>query len=167
MGRRRWRTSGLVAALTTRAGGLWERVTGSRPVYLQAAAVPYRRRAGTVSVLLITSLGSRHWIVPKGIIERGQTPLQAAAAEAYEEAGVQGTVLDPPLGSYSYEKWGGTCDVTVYAMQVTSVLAIWPEASDRERQWVTLEQAARLVDRAELKDIVESLGAWLERHDPV
>ena len=45
------------------------------------------------------------WIIPKGNINNRVTPAQAAQKEAYEEAGVKGTITSSiPLGFYTYFK---------------------------------------------------------------
>ncbi|HPU15489.1 MAG TPA: DUF47 domain-containing protein, partial [Polymorphobacter sp.] len=57
----------------------------------QIAALPYRRDAdGDMRLLLITSRETRRWVLPKGNPIDGLDPHLAAAAEAYEEAGVTG-----------------------------------------------------------------------------
>src|SRR3569623_26252 len=70
----------------------------------QFAALPWRRMPdGSVKVLLITSRGSRRWVIPKGWPMPDRSPAQAAAQEAYEEAGVVGTPADKALGAYAYD----------------------------------------------------------------
>ena len=75
-----------------------------KPLLQQAGVIPYRFEAGALQVLLITSRGSGRWVIPKGGIEKGFSPAQAAAREAYEEAGVKGRISDAPLGSFTYSK---------------------------------------------------------------
>ena len=57
----------------------------------QFGAVPYRRGAGGLEFLVITSRRTGRWIFPKG----GKMPFlsaaDTAAEEAYEEAGVRGS----------------------------------------------------------------------------
>src|SRR6059058_1167396 len=55
----------------------------------QVAAVCYRIRGGGIEFLLVQTRGGR-WTFPKGGVEPGLTHAQAAALEAYEEAGVHG-----------------------------------------------------------------------------
>ena len=61
--------------------------------FQQASVVPFRIRDGVTEVLLITSRKRKDWILPKGIVEPGQTPQEAAAMEALEEAGVAQPVV--------------------------------------------------------------------------
>jgi phosphohistidine phosphatase len=108
--------------------------------YVQSGVVPWRRRADRLEVLLVTSRRRRRWIVPKGIVEDARGPVASAAAEAWEEAGVEGLVEDVPLGTYRFPKWGGTVTVEVFPMAVTHVHDAWPE-DDRERRWFGIEDA--------------------------
>lgn len=126
--------------------------------YTQSAVIPYRLRDGKPEILLITTRKRRHNIVPKGIVEPGLTAPDSAAKEALEEAGVEGEVAGTPLGSYRYEKWGGTCTVTVYPMRVTRVLPEdqWEE-SDRGREWVSPEAAAGRLKQKKLHALVRKL----------
>src|SRR5262245_42601899 len=72
---------------------------------VQYAALPYRSRGKTeFEVMLVTSRGTRRWIIPKGWPKIGMPPCEAAAEEAFEEAGVAGKVSGRPIGSYSYDK---------------------------------------------------------------
>src|SRR5438132_1564227 len=54
----------------------------------QVAAVCYRIRGSNIEFLLVQTRGGR-WTFPKGGVEPALTHAQAAALEAYEEAGVQ------------------------------------------------------------------------------
>ena len=106
----------------------------------QAAAIPYRFKKGKLEVLLVTSKSRNHWIVPKGLIESKQSAHDAARVEAYEEAGIMGTVRGHPLTSFTYEKWGAICRVRVYRMEMTEVLSEWPESKFRKRMWVEADK---------------------------
>jgi 8-oxo-dGTP pyrophosphatase MutT (NUDIX family) len=121
--------------------------------YQQSAVIPYRIKNGKIEVLLITSSTGKRWVIPKGMIEPFMTPQASAAKEAWEEAGIVGQVLPTSVGTYEYQKWGGTCRVEVFLMQVETVLEVWPEASIRKRQWVSVKQAVKRVEEAELKRI--------------
>src|SRR5215204_3945299 len=98
----------------------------------QAAALPLRNGR----VCLVTSSNGKRWVIPKGLIEPGQTAGETALQEAWEEAGIVGVLSAEPIGSYIYEKWCGTCFVTVFMMNVTEVLQDWPEREQRQRSWV-------------------------------
>jgi phosphohistidine phosphatase len=124
--------------------------------------IPYRVRDGKPEILVIASSKKHHLVVPKGIKDPGLSPQASAAKEALEEAGIEGEVADTALGSYSCEKWGATCTVTVYPMKVTRVIAEeeWEE-SHRGRQWVSPEKAASQLKQQELRPLVKKLAAMI------
>jgi phosphohistidine phosphatase len=130
--------------------------------YQQAGVIPYRVTERGCEVLLITSRRGR-WIIPKGVIDPGMTPQEAARQEAYEEAGVAGAISDEPLGEYRYHKWGGVCTVQVFALAVQTVLDTWPEASARQRRWLAPADAARAVDKPQLRPLILTVAEMTRR----
>lgn len=111
--------------------------------YQQSGLIPLRVRDGEVEILLVTSSSGKRWIIPKGVVELDLSPADSAVKEAYEEAGVTGTVVAEAVGEYSYEKWGGVCTVTVFAYLVEKELKHWPEEGMRDRKWFTPAKAAK------------------------
>ena len=78
-----------------------------RPEFVQTAALCLRDSRKGPEVLLVSSLTSKRWILPKGWPMEGRTLAQAALQEAWEEAGVTGVVETAPMGHFSlirYEK---------------------------------------------------------------
>ena len=139
---------------------------GKRDIRTQFAALCYQVKGDKVRVLLITSRGSKRWIVPKGWPNEGVTPAQSALAEAWEEAGVKGQAHDICLGLFSYEKEldgddNLPCVAMVYPVKVKSVSDTFPEAGERRRKWVTRKQAARLVQEPELARILKDFDPKL------
>lgn len=136
-----------------------------RPAYYynQSSVVPYRIRDGRPEILVVMSSKRKHWVLPKGISEPSLTLQASAAKEAFEEAGVEGDVIDDPLGSYTYQKWGAECTVQVYPMRVTRELSEdeWEE-HHRGREWLSPKQAIKRVRQAELKPMIQSLAKQLE-----
>jgi 8-oxo-dGTP pyrophosphatase MutT (NUDIX family) len=55
-------------------------------------------------ILLVTTRQTKRWIIPKGWPIKGLKPAKSAAREAYEEAGVRGSVKTKAIGIFSYEK---------------------------------------------------------------
>ena len=60
---------------------------------ISAGGVIYRRDEGEPAVCLIATQGRTAWQLPKGIIERGEQPEEAARREVAEETGLQGELL--------------------------------------------------------------------------
>ena len=66
----------------------------------QAAVIPYRIRKDRVEVALVTTFRGKRWILPKGSVDEGELPRDAAIREAEEEAGLLGVVAKKPLGCH-------------------------------------------------------------------
>lgn len=126
----------------------------------QVAALPYRTGAdGIVQVMLITSRDTKRWVIPKGNLMRGLKPHEAAAEEAFEEAGLSGIGCPAALGTFRYDKRlsrGGLrpTDVQVFPLAVTRQAEAWPELGERECRWFALTDAAAAVDEPELKVMI-------------
>lgn len=115
----------------------------------QAAVLPVRNGM----VCLVTSTRGHRWVIPKGMIDKGHTAVEAAAIEAWEEAGLFGEVSEMPLGTFEYVKDRRTHRVTVFRMEVTEVGTDWPEPF-RRREWVEPARAVKRLKEAGLKKIV-------------
>lgn len=125
------------------------------PYIRQAAALPLRNGR----VCLVTSSNGKRWVIPKGLIEPGQTAGETALQEAWEEAGLTGSLRPEPIGSFLYEKWCGVCHVTVFAMQVTDVAQQWPERELRQRTWLSVPTALETLDDAGLVEMLRTFFA--------
>ena len=127
----------------------------------QAAVIPYRIRKERVEVALVTTSRGKGWIVPKGSIDDGERPRDAAIREAEEEAGLRGVVARKPLGRYRHVKHDSLCRVEVYPMRVTKVLEHWLEDKFRRRRWMRLPDAANRL-RKELQRFIHDLDRELQ-----
>ena len=122
----------------------------------QFAALPWRLSAGgEVEVLLITSRETHRWVIPKGWPIKGKSSAKSAAQEAFEEAGVRGAVEKRPAGDYAYEKRlkNGRLQkvrVQVFPLKVEAEAETYLELGQREKLWLSPQEAARKVDEPEL-----------------
>ncbi len=132
----------------------------SAPEFIrQSAAIPVRGG----EVCLVTSSNGKRWVIPKGLIDPGHTAGEGALQEAWEEAGLVGTLSREPVGSYLYEKWGGTCHVTVFLMQVTEAAEDWPERGMRQRCWVSPAEALERLEDRGLREVVRAALGFDEK----
>ncbi|EJL27214.1 NTP pyrophosphohydrolase [Novosphingobium sp. AP12] len=116
---------------------------------LQTHALPYRMTSDGFEVLLVTSRRKGKWILPKGKIEAGETAAHRASIEAFEEAGVRGTVAAEPLLASSL---ADPSQAQIYPLAVLEELELWPEMGVRQRAWFSLPEArARLRDAGLLR----------------
>ena len=122
----------------------------------QAAVIPYRIRKQHVEVALVTTSKGKGWIVPKGSVDAGERPRDAAIREADEEAGLRGEVAQRPVGRYLHVASDRRSRVDVYLMRVTKIRERWLEDRRRERRWMRLPDAAERL-REELRPFVRRL----------
>lgn len=135
------------------------RLFGGNPPHSQGAALPWRYGPGGVEVLLVTSRGTGRWVLPKGWPEKNETLSETAKREAYEEAGVRGTISEDELGRYLYRKTMDSgvllrCEVAVFPLKVEQEARKWPERKKRIRRWVRKEEAAMMIDEADLAELI-------------
>ncbi len=109
--------------------------------------------------MLITSRDTGRWVLPKGNPIAGLAPHEAAAQEAYEEAGVRGIPCPTAIGEYTYVKRRRTRGdrdlvVAVYPFAFVEQLADWPERAQRVTRWFSLPDAADAVDEPDLKRLI-------------
>jgi 8-oxo-dGTP pyrophosphatase MutT (NUDIX family) len=133
----------------------------------QSAVLPYRWQKGRLEVLLITSLDTGRWVLPKGNLEPGMSARDSAEKEAYEEAGIRGSVGKESIGTFTYlkteKKGGGMRRVETFPMEVTEILEDWPEKNVRKREWMPVQKAAEAVLEKKLKKL---LGLFAESMAP-
>jgi 8-oxo-dGTP pyrophosphatase MutT (NUDIX family) len=117
----------------------------------QVAAVCYRVQNGAIEFLLVRTRGGERWIFPKGSAEAGLTHAQAAALEAFEEAGVHGRIEEASFARYRRKRGDGkhrasrSADrgvaVNAYLCEVLRLSP--PQEFKRDRTWFSVEDARR------------------------
>ena len=132
-------------------GRLARRVMAKRRVR-QAGGIVFRGRGAGLRVLVVTA--RRHperWVLPKGTVERGESPEAAALREVREEAGIAGSVIGP-AGRVDFNSKQGRVRLDYflirYARQVDG------GGEDREMQWCAVEDAIRLLTYASARRVV-------------
>lgn len=128
---------------------------------VQAGAIPFRWSSGRLEVALITRRQGKHWIVPKGNIEPGESARRSALREATEEAGLVGRIGLRPFGVYEYRKGREARTVVVFLLEVTRELSSWSEDHLRDRKWLQVERAIERVRERGLRVLLRGLA---ERH---
>lgn len=131
-----------------------------------AGILLFRQRGGGLEVLLVKPGGpfwknkdAGAWMIPKGGIELGETPIQAALREFEEETGMRVEAAPFPLakvrqaGGKWVEAFAVEGDLDVKAVTSTEFEIEWPPRSGQrqsfpevqEAEWMTMAQARRLM----------------------
>jgi len=138
------------------------------PDELSAGGVVYRLQPGDpppVEVVLIRV--GEAWSLPKGNLEPGETPEQAALREVAEETGLPVELLAVsgrlPASDYAYRRRDGRLifkRVEHFLIELTGDAPLVPQATEvDEAAWVPLDEAER---RVAYRDLRAALGAARE-----
>lgn len=152
------------------------------PAPHSAGVLLYRRGSGTTEVLLIKPGGPfwrnknrGAWMIPKGQVEEGETPAQAAIREFEEETGTGLDSEPEPLARIrqSGGKWVDAFavegDLDAGAIRSIDFEIEWPPRSGRherfpeaiEARWMALAEARRLMLPSQLP-LLDALEAKLK-----
>jgi 8-oxo-dGTP pyrophosphatase MutT (NUDIX family) len=128
----------------------------------QAGAIALRERNGATEVLLVRAKKDpSHWVFPKGHIERGETPADAAARELREEAGVTGSVLRP-VGLSTFQSGAEQVDVTYYLVRFAGTV---PPSEQRPSQWLPIDEARRTLSFDDARRLLDEAVRDPERSE--
>lgn len=129
--------------------------------YDQVGVIPFRETPEGIHVLIITSRTRGRWICPKGNVEAEYGPCGSARLEAFEEAGVAGRLVSPALGTYQHGD-PPRAAVRMWLLVVDQEHSTWPEDDERERRWLSLEEARATVDEEGLARLLSEAAARLD-----
>jgi predicted NUDIX family NTP pyrophosphohydrolase len=149
------------------------------PPPLSAGILLFRQHAGVTEVLLIKPGGpfwknkdAGAWMIPKGLIEAGEAPAEAALREFEEETGTKLTSVPFPLakvrqsGGKWVEAFAVEGDLDPATVRSNEFECEWPPRSGRrqrfpevaEARWMTIDEARDLMlpSQRPLIDALES-----------
>lgn len=135
---------------------------------VQVAAICYRISRKGIEFLLVQTRGSDLWTFPKGSIEPGLTHAQAAALEAFEEAGVHGRMEETPFARYVRTRGNGRKNSRARGeatnAHLCEVLSLGPpEESGRNPSWFSPEKAKRRLRQNRSFDFAVALAGVVDR----
>ena len=152
------------------------------PPPLSAGILLFRERAGETEVLLIRPGGpywrnkdAGAWMIPKGAIEPGEAPVEAALREFEEETGTRLSSVPFPLatirqaGGKTVEAFAIEGDLDASAVRSNHFEVEWPPRSGRlqsfpevaEARWMTIAQARAMMLPSQLP-LLDALERKLE-----
>ncbi|GAA5214420.1 NUDIX hydrolase [Corallincola platygyrae] len=127
---------------------------------VQIGAVPFLIENNQLKVVLVTSRSGRQWLFPKGHDELHMTRKGVARTEAYEEAGLLGSIGPKRYTVTCLRRCHGRLRLhTFYPMEVTYLLPKWPEMHQRRRKVVSIAKAMRMLSCSSLKSVLAEMLA--------
>jgi predicted NUDIX family NTP pyrophosphohydrolase len=152
------------------------------PPPLSAGILLFRQRNGRTEVLLAKPGGpfwrnknAGAWMIPKGMVEEGEAPAEAALREFAEETGTALTSVPVPLASVRQgsgkivEAFAVEGDFDCASLKSNEFEVEWPPRSGKREQfpeiaearWMSLEQARKLMLPSQLP-LLDALEAKLK-----
>lgn len=121
-----------------------------------AGCIVFQIKGKRKTYLIAASSTGKHWILPKGHIEKGESPRKAALRELREETGVVGKIVQTGL-TQSYLMKDEKVIVQYYIVQFKKMMQA---DEDRALRWETQKKALEILSFDEAKQALrKSLAA--------
>ncbi|MFA5652123.1 MAG: NUDIX domain-containing protein [Candidatus Paceibacterota bacterium] len=129
-------------------------------------AIPIFKDQNEYKILIVKNTKGKHWGLPKGTHEKGETPLETATRELREETGIEGykIELEPSFSeSHTYEIDGvGYYKTNTYYTCFVDKMFIGDKLDEiDEARWVSFEEAEKTITHKSCLEIVEKLKLLL------
>ena len=127
----------------------------------EIGVVPYIKRNNSYRFIIVTA--RKHpgrWIFPKGQPERDKSSREIAVNEAFEEAGIIGTIRGRSI-KCRVKKKGETIVYKMYPFRISKVCRKWPERKIRMRKFVKADKARKKLSGSPYADILKE---FLKKH---
>ncbi|CUM65342.1 uncharacterized protein PRCAT00002977001 [Priceomyces carsonii] len=125
-------------------------------------------------IMILSSQHNNRWVLPKGGIEmdEGDDFVVSAVRETWEEAGVEGKILEKlpvvldsrkkapvlkPGEDFDPLKLIPKSEFHFYEMIVYELSTKWPEQKERERRWCTYSEAKHELTKSNRPELIEAL----------
>ena len=121
--------------------------------------------------VVIVNQNHDSWSLPKGHIDPGESPLEAALREIYEETGIKKPTYIKSLGKFKRYRIGldGNDDlselktIAIYLFKSNQINLQPIDPNNPEAIWVNVEEAYKLLSHKEDKSFFKkSLSLWLK-----
>lgn len=130
-----------------------------QPEPTHAGAVTIREIEDQTVYLIVTSSDGNHWVLPKGHIERGETPAAAALRELNEEAGGIGEIL----AELSIQQFQKIREAVVVQYFLVREVSTFESAEKRSLRWEDEQSALGLLSFEEAKSALREGAEVLRR----
>lgn len=131
---------------------------------IDAGAIVYQRKNHEVKYLLLKSETSSFWGYPKGHQEKGETLIEAARREIFEETGLITQINDHFNEKVTYNmKNGNQKELTLYLVEVSPNLQIKKQDEEiSDFDWFSYQDALSQLTFENLVDPLKKANDFIE-----
>ena len=145
-------------------------LSAKKPVVHQTSAggVVYKRSGGDTLVAIVAVGDTNRWQLPKGLVEKGESPETTAVRETREEAGVEG-VVEAPLDKIEYWYVGAHEGKQVRFHKIVHFFLLKYVSGDvskhdwevNDARWLPIPEALRMLAFKSERNVMEKAAALL------
>jgi 8-oxo-dGTP pyrophosphatase MutT (NUDIX family) len=139
---------------------------------ISAGGAVFRRRDRSVDVALISVGDPPRWQLPKGLVDRGETPEVAALREVREEAGIDATIVEKiEMVEYWYQAAVSGQRIRYhkfvhfFLMEYVSGDVADHDHEVHEARWVPIDEALDLIAFKSERSVLEKASPLIPRND--
>lgn len=136
---------------------------------VSAGGVVFRGSGDSARIAIIRTIPENRWQLPKGLIDQGETTEQAAIREVREESGLDAELLCPIdtiqywfVAGYTGERRKYHKSVHFFLMRFKDGNVSQHDHEVSEARWVTFDEALRMLDFPNERDIVAKARDLIE-----
>jgi 8-oxo-dGTP pyrophosphatase MutT (NUDIX family) len=137
---------------------------------VSSGGVIFRKTDTSIEIALIAVKGGKVWCIPKGIIDKGESPEVTAVREVSEETGLQGRIIEK-LGEINY--WYYIKEEESRCRKTVHFFLIEYESGDTSKHdfevdmvsWFSIDEALKKASYKGEREIIEKAKEILKLKD--
>src|SRR4030065_2653822 len=135
---------------------------------VSAGGIIFRKTGASCEIAVVAVKGGKVWCIPKGTIDKGESPEVTAVREVSEETGLQGRIIEK-LGEINY--WYYIKEEEVRCRKTVHLFLIEYESGDISQHdaevdmvsWFSLDEALEKASYGGEREIIERAKERLKR----